>query len=249
MPRRPAPPADPGATAPRPRKKAGRPVAGGLTRERIVHAALAHLDAVGLAAFSVRDVARALDVFPTTVYWHMDSRDQLLAEVAGAVVQTATPLRDGLDWETWLRRLLHGYRQALHQHPQVAPLLGAQLLSNAGLDLDLVDRLLAALHDAGATDANIAAAYNATIACMTGFVTLELAAPPDDNERWAQAHAQRVHTADACAHPQVARHRHQLANQAFILRWQNGREVPLDAAFQAHVDIFIAGLKAFLRGS
>jgi hypothetical protein len=38
-----------------------------------------------------------------------------------------------------------------------------------------------------------------------------------------------------------------LANKAFIFRWQNGTEVPLDSSFAANVEIFVAGLESFLQ--
>lgn len=52
-----------------------------LTEQKIVAAALEHIDAVGLAKFSLRDVARALDVYPTAVYWYVKTRDELLGRV------------------------------------------------------------------------------------------------------------------------------------------------------------------------
>ena len=61
-------------------RKKGTPTSSndkGLTEERIVAAALELIDAAGLSNFSLRDVARSLDVYPTAVYWYVKSRDDL----------------------------------------------------------------------------------------------------------------------------------------------------------------------------
>jgi len=58
------------------RNQADKSKAGGaLSKERIVEAALAQIDRDGLAAFSLRDVARALGVYPTALYWHVPGRN------------------------------------------------------------------------------------------------------------------------------------------------------------------------------
>src|SRR5690606_29604516 len=68
------------------RKSAGRPVNSTITREGIVAVALEQIDRVGIHAFSLRDVARSLDVYPSTIYWHVASKDALLAEVSNLVM-------------------------------------------------------------------------------------------------------------------------------------------------------------------
>jgi TetR/AcrR family transcriptional regulator, tetracycline repressor protein len=39
------------------------------------------------------------------------------------------------------------------------------------------------------------------------------------------------------------------ANKAFVLRWSNGTEVPLDSSFEKFVDVIISGLEEDLRAA
>ena len=231
----------------RPRKSAGRPTSSTISREKIIAAALDQIDDVGIHAFSLRDLARSLDVYPSTIYWHVESKDVLLAEVSNVVIEGVVPAYDS-DWRSWLRKLFKRYRKSIRKHPNVAQLIGAQLASNASFSTQLIEGVLNALLEAGATEKNLREAYNCVISAMTGFMTMELAPlPTDDPEGWSKALEGRVRSIDPLAHPTLARYLPLLANQAFILRWQNGSQVPLNASFDAHVEIFLAGLSSYLQ--
>jgi len=234
---------------PRARRQASGPPKNSISHARIVQVALEQIDAVGLEAFSLRDVARSLGVYPATIYWHVESRNALLAEVAGCVIRDITPPREGRDWKQWMRALFFAYRRAVQAHPHVARLVGAQLVSNASLRNDFVEDVLGALLEAGATEATLCDAYNCVVAALSGFTTMELAPlPQEDAAAWSAAMQQRVRATDALACPLLARHLPLLANRAFILRWQSGDEVPLDSSFAAYVEVFLGGLAAFISG-
>jgi TetR/AcrR family tetracycline transcriptional repressor len=236
------------ATVKAPRKSLGRPQGGGaVSREKIAHVALEQIDAVGLNGFSLRDIARTLGVYPATIYWHVASKDALLAEVASLVMDQVTPPRGKLAWQDWLRELFKRYRKAIRRHPNVAQLIGAQLVSNASLKTELIEGVLVALLEAGANDANLVQAYNCVINTMVSFMTMELAPlPTDDPDGWGAELKERVETIRPLDHPTLARYLPLLANRAFIVRWQNGTDVPLDSSFDANVEIFLAGLERFL---
>jgi AcrR family transcriptional regulator len=230
------------------RRTVGRPSKSAVTRDAIVAVALEQIDKVGVYAFSLRDVARSLDVYPATIHWHVNSKDALLADVAGAVMQEVTPPRGKSSWQVWMRDLFFRYRAAVRKHPNVAQLIGAQLVSNSSLRTDLIDGVLVALLEAGATEENLLDAYNCVISSLVGFMTMELAPmPSEDAPQWAEALEERVRSISPLDHPTLARYLPKLANRAFIIRWQNGTLVPLDSSFAANVEIFIAGLDSFLQ--
>ena len=78
---------------------------------------------------------------------------------------------------------------------------------------------------------------------MCGFVRIELAPLPDDDpDGWAEALERRVRAIGTPDYPTLARHRPAMSNRAFILRWQNGTDVPLDCSFEAFIDSVIRGL-------
>lgn len=216
-----------------------------LSAERIIEVALAQLAERGLERFSLRDVARALGVYPTAVYWYFRSRNDLLAAVCAAAQRDIVPPPRQGEWQQWLRELLRRYRQAMHRHPQLAQLIGAQMLSNARLDLTLVDGILHMLQQAGCPEARLVDLYNAVVAALCGYPTIELAPlPAEDPEGWATDLEDRIRRIPAIEHPVLARHLHRMADQSFVLRWTPGEQRPLDGGFEAYVDVFVAGLEA-----
>jgi len=236
------------ATEPKPRT-AGRPPGGGaLSKRRIAEAALAHIDEFGLGAFSMREIAARLGVYPATVHWHVSTREALLAEVAAMVMADVAPPPGKEGWQEWIAQLFRRCRAAVRRHPNVAQLLGAQLVSNGSLPTELVEGVLAALVEAGFEGEPLLEAYNCVIAAMLGFVTMEFSPLPSDNtQAWAEELRERVHTIRPLDHPVLARNLPLLANRAFIVRWDNGSSVPLDASFERHIQIVIDGLEAFAR--
>lgn len=232
---------------PRPRKKTSPPDKN-LTEERVIAVALQLIDKNGLSAFSFRDVARALNVYPTAIYWYVKSKDELLGNVVGYATRDVAPPANSTDWSAWLRELCHRYRRVVQQHPNIAPLIGSQLRSNGGIRTELIDRLLSVLVAAGFTDGHLVDAYNVVIGALVGFISQELAEMPEEkSSKWAEMHRKRISTMDVMESPTLARYLPQLANKAFILRWSNGSKVPLDSSFELFVDVIILGLEQKLK--
>jgi TetR/AcrR family tetracycline transcriptional repressor len=224
----------------------GRPPAGTdtLTQEKIIAAALDHLDRSGLPTFSVRDVAKALGVYPTAIYWHFPNRNALMAAMVADVLRDLNPKPGITAWQDWLRALFKGYRRAVMRHPNIAPLIGAQLVSNASMDLQLMERMLEVLSQAGFRDRRLIEAFNVVIAAQVGFVTLEFApAPAEDAESWEAGMRGLIGSVDAAKYPLLARHVPKMANRSFTLRWQNGTQVSFERHFLAYVETVIAGLE------
>ena len=126
--------------------------AAGLTRPTIVHTALGLLDQVGLDGLTVRRLAAALGVQSPALYWHFRSKQQLLDQMADAIIQAAGmgPPHQGESWQDWLARRARAYRRSLHAHRDGARLVaGAQWLNPA--TIRTFDRELAAMVDRGFT--------------------------------------------------------------------------------------------------
>ena len=230
----------------KPAARRGRPAAGSdaLTREKIIAAALDHLDKSGLQAFSVRDVAKALGVYPAAIYWHIPTRNALLSAMVAHVLRDLNPKSRITVWQDWLRALFKGYRRAVLKHPNIAPLIGAQLVSNASIDFKLMERMLEILSEAGFRGSKLIEAFNVVIAAQVGFVTLEFApAPAEDPSGWEQEMRRLIGSVDARQYPLLAGHLPAMANRSFTLRWQNGTEVSFEKHFLAYVETVIAGLE------
>ncbi|MEV6400317.1 TetR/AcrR family transcriptional regulator C-terminal domain-containing protein [Streptomyces sp. NPDC051907] len=108
-------------------RRAGQP--DGLDRDKIIDATVRLLDAEGAAKFSMRRLAAELNVTAMSVYWYVDTKDDLLELALDAVVgtQRLPDLSAEGDWRDQLRELAAGYRSLLVRHPWVSPLIGTFL--------------------------------------------------------------------------------------------------------------------------
>ncbi|MFJ4687551.1 TetR/AcrR family transcriptional regulator [Streptomyces sp. NPDC088789] len=101
-----------------------------LDRDRITGTSVRLLDAEGLAKFSMRRLAAELNVTAMSVYWYVDTKDDLL-ELALDTVYGELDLPDSAaddqDWRDQLRTLATEYRALLVRHPWLSPLAGRYL--------------------------------------------------------------------------------------------------------------------------
>ncbi|MFM2099252.1 MAG: hypothetical protein RLZZ366_791 [Pseudomonadota bacterium] len=221
--------------------------AGSLTQEIVVAAALVQIDTEGFEAFSIRALAARLNVYPAALYWYVANRNELLARVVALVLADTVPPRRRRLWQTHLRDIFDRFRKAVQAHPNIAPLIGTQLVSNASVSFDLVEDLLATLVRAGLSGAKLIGAYNTLLAGLVGFSTQEFAPLPTENLRdWQLTVQTRLLSLDSEAFPTLAANLSLLSNHAFILRWQSGAEAPLDDSYEVYVEVIIAGLEALV---
>jgi AcrR family transcriptional regulator len=118
-----------------------------LTRRAVIEGALVLADAEGLAAITIRRLARELGVTPMAIYWHVRNKDELLDGVAARVFDEVTPATcvSGT-WQEQLRALLVSLITVLRAHPAAASLLTTRTVSSeSGLRatealLDILDR-------------------------------------------------------------------------------------------------------------
>jgi len=108
-----------------------------LTREQILAAAVAIIDADGVEALTMRRLGQALDRDPMAIYRHTADKDALLDGVVEHVAaELVTPAEfDDVDgnqdghWDAVLRRTAHTFRRVALAHPHVMPLLLTRPLS------------------------------------------------------------------------------------------------------------------------
>ncbi|MDX3587970.1 TetR/AcrR family transcriptional regulator [Streptomyces europaeiscabiei] len=146
----------------------------GLDRERITATAVRLLDAEGLGKFSMRRLAAELNVTAMSVYWYVDTKDDLL-ELAldQAFDEMRLPAADSdEDWRDQLRTLAGEYRAVLVRHPWVSPLAGTFLnIGPHALDFSLaVQRVI---RRTGLPARGQAGAISAVFQFVYGFGTIE----------------------------------------------------------------------------
>jgi len=89
----------------------------GLTRADIVDIAVAVADAEGTAAVSMRRIAKDLQVGVMSLYWHVESKEelhQLMLETVQAEIEAQVPSGD---WRADLAAYARNTRAAMHRHP------------------------------------------------------------------------------------------------------------------------------------
>jgi len=140
-----------------------------LSRERIVAAAAELLDRDGLAEFSMRRLARHLEVGTMTLYSYYRGRKELLdAVVDHGAAALELPAMEG-PWRERIAALMHVLREALLAHRSVVSLRMDQPLITPSA-LRFADAALAVLRDAGFNPGDAALAYRTLFTFTFGSV-------------------------------------------------------------------------------
>lgn len=215
-----------------------------LSRAEVVDAALRYVDEHGLDALTMRALAAEMSVYPTALYWHTGSKAQLVAAVSARVLEgIVLPSDHDMQWDQWLAAVARLCREAMHRHPNLAPIIGSQLVVTTTA-LPFVERVVDVLERAGFSGQKLIDAYNTAIGFVLGWVTLELSQGPADGDEWQQEYATQLRAVNPTAYPALTRNLDLMANNAFLTRWDSGRDRPMDSSFETALDVLILGLRA-----
>jgi TetR/AcrR family tetracycline transcriptional repressor len=141
----------------------------GLSRERILEAALEIVEGEGVDALSMRRLAQELDVWPMSVYRYFQDKDALLdAMAADGFEQVSAPPADE-PWRAQMHTLLEQASQSIAASPGLAARLPRAFLSEGALKLP--EAGMAILSAAGFPPAEAATAWRALWSYTFGFAT------------------------------------------------------------------------------
>jgi AcrR family transcriptional regulator len=87
-----------------------------LSRARVLEAAVALADEIGLEAFSMRGLAQELGVVPMALYKHVGNKDELLDGMVDIVFDQMEFTAEGEDWRSTLRHRAITAREAIKRH-------------------------------------------------------------------------------------------------------------------------------------
>lgn len=200
------PSADPAATWPSdaPARR-GRPPKGsrGLTREAILDAAIALIDADGVESLSMRTVAKRLSVDAKSLYNYVASKDDLLDSVAEQIL-TGIRLPDPTGELTDdLRAIALTFRANTLAHPRAGALvLTRQLSSRAGLRP--VEGVLSVLRNAGCDPEESVHLLRTLLATVIGTLLREVSAGPAFGSNTPEATARRQRDLQSSGLPSVS---------------------------------------------
>jgi AcrR family transcriptional regulator len=147
-----------------------------LSRERILHGAVAVADTAGIGALTMRSLARELGVKPMSLYHYFAGKDEILDGIVDLVFSEIDLPVPGGDWTSQLRSRAVSARRALRRHPWAIGLMESR--ANPGpATLRHHDATLGTLRAAGFSVAMTAHAYALIDSYTYGFALQEAALP------------------------------------------------------------------------
>jgi AcrR family transcriptional regulator len=155
---------------------------GGLSRERIVTAAIELADTDGLGALSMARLAERLGCGTMSLYRHIANKDELLTFMLSAA-PAPPPTADPSDWRGALADWAAGLWDVYHQHPWVLQTASAGPPADPG-QLAWLDAGLAALGATGLAERDKLAAVMAVLHYVRGVAALAIDAGQADGPEY-----------------------------------------------------------------
>ncbi|HEX6358683.1 TetR/AcrR family transcriptional regulator C-terminal domain-containing protein [Actinophytocola sp.] len=157
----------------------GRPAGGRavLTRERIVTAAVAMVEELGLDAVTMRGLARRLNVDTMSLYHHVDNRETLLNQVTEVVLANIElPPATGV-FRDDVHAMAIAFRRVVLRYPHCAPLVLTRQLGSFTA-LAPVEAVLSIIRAAGFPPDRAVHVMRSVLAYLIGTLLREVSASP-----------------------------------------------------------------------
>ena len=156
-----------------------------LSRERVLRAGIAHADAGGLEALSMRKLADELAVAPMALYRHVANKDDLIDGMIDVVFGEIDVPLAGTDWKTAMRQRAVSVRDVLARHRWAIGMMESR--RNPGpANLRHHDAVIGCLRAAGFDLAMAAHAYSLLDSYIYGFALTKMNLPFQSGEEVAE---------------------------------------------------------------
>ena len=143
-----------------------------LSRERVLHAAVALADEGGIEALSMRKLAEKLGVEAMSLYNHVDNKDDILGGIVELVAGEIDLALDGPDWKTAMRRRAISAHEVLSRHRWACNLwMSTRTFGEARMRY--ADAVLRGLREAGFSDDLMYHAFHVLQSHVMGFTLQE----------------------------------------------------------------------------
>jgi AcrR family transcriptional regulator len=147
-----------------------------LTRDRVLHAAVAHADAHGIDSLSMRKLGEVLKVEAMSLYNHVANKSELLDGMVDLVFSEIDVPGDGGDWKQAMRERAVSARAAMARHRWAIGLMESRR-SPGPATLRHHDAVLGVLRAGGFPVALAGHAFAVLDAYIYGFALQEAALP------------------------------------------------------------------------
>jgi TetR/AcrR family tetracycline transcriptional repressor len=155
-------------------------------RQKVVLAALALLDDVGLEQLTLRRLATELKIQAPTLYWHFKSKEDLIDEMATALLtidlDSLMPARRSASWRIWAASFGHGLRKIVLSCRDGARMVSGTRLTNT-LFVEATEAIGSHLREEGFTVRETVVLLSTIYSYTISFAAEEQAVYPKPGER------------------------------------------------------------------
>ncbi|MGK3206596.1 TetR/AcrR family transcriptional regulator C-terminal domain-containing protein [Amycolatopsis sp. MEPSY49] len=147
----------------------------GITREKVVEAALELLDDKGIEGVTVRALAERLDVRAPALYWHLRNKQELLDEMSTTVLRRIADVlpAPGTSWREDLAAYARVLRAEYLRHRDGARTFSGARVSDPAVVVRIKEPLYQGWTKAGLTLQEADDAIDVVVAFVVGFVIEE----------------------------------------------------------------------------
>ena len=144
-----------------------------LTRERVLAAAIAVADEIGLESLTMRRLGRHLGVEAMSIYKHVADKDEILDGIVDVVIREIELPLAGADRRIAMRGRAISARRVLVSHPWAVGMMESRAALGPAA-LTYVDAVIGSLRAGGFSNAMAAHAFLLLDSYIYGFVVQEL---------------------------------------------------------------------------
>jgi AcrR family transcriptional regulator len=119
-----------------------------LSRDRVLRAAVALADDVGIDSLSMRNLAQELGVVPMALYKHVANKEQLLDGMVDVIVSEIDSPVPGAGWRNAVRQRILSARRALLRHPWASRVIESRT-SPTPMVLEYMDSVIGMFRSGG----------------------------------------------------------------------------------------------------
>ena len=156
-----------------------------LSRERVLHAAIALADTSGIDSLTMRNLGQTLQVEAMSLYNHVANKDDILDGIVDLVFSEIALPTDRADWKEAMRRRAISAHEALLSHPW-APSLMQSRTKPGPATLRHHDSVLGSLRNAGFTLVMAAHAFSVIDGYVYGFALQQINIPLQSKDQVAE---------------------------------------------------------------
>ena len=209
-----------------------------ITRELALTTAVAIADAEGLAALSMRRLARELGVEAMSLYHHLANKEAILDGMVELVFGEIALPRPDADWKTAMLERGVSVRAALTRHPWAISIMQSRT-SPGPNTLRHLDAMLGCCRAAGFSVEMTGHAVSLIDSYIYGFVLQEVNLPFDDSSELEEVVGEILPDLSAESHPHLL----ELTREYVLLPgYSYGNEFPFG------LGLVLDGLEAAARG-